>query len=61
MGVAILAVRPKCDIHRMRGEDRDAHYDAKTKQGPWAYVCGDCLQTECFGTPGLTTEIEVKD
>lgn len=30
---------PACDLCRGAGRDRPAEYDAKTKQGPWAYLC----------------------
>jgi len=35
---------PKCDICKQR----DAHYDGKTRLGPWAYMC-----LQCFGELGV--------
>lgn len=32
-------VLPNCDIH----PDRPAVYDAKTKGGPWGYLCEPCF------------------
>lgn len=34
---------PQCDLC-----GAEAHYDAKTRQGPWAYLC-----PECFGEYGV--------
>lgn len=42
--VATVDVRPACDVC---GNDI-AHFDAKTRQGPWAYLC-----PRCFGTRGV--------
>lgn len=30
---------PRCDFH----PDRAAHWDGKTKQGPWANMCDECF------------------
>lgn len=32
--------KPTCDYC---GQSK-AHYDAKTKHGPWAYLCEECFQ-----------------
>ncbi len=30
---------PPCDFCASWGRIREAHYDGKTAQGPWAYMC----------------------
>jgi len=30
---------PKCDFCREEGSEETARYDAKTRMGPWAYMC----------------------
>ena len=37
---------PACDIH---GAGVKASYDAKTKQGPWGFLCEDCFQKHGIG------------
>lgn len=34
-----------CDIHKydLKQEGVVAHYDGKTKRGPWANMCGACF------------------
>ena len=47
-----------CDICR----DKKAVADGKTKMGPWAYMCQDCLNK--IGYPkssGLTTYIDGRE
>lgn len=39
---------PRCDL----GCGREAHYDARTRQGPWGYLCDECFEE--FGV-GLGT------
>lgn len=39
---------PPCDECR-----KPAEYDAKTKAGPWAYLCGSCFDTFTHGKLGL--------
>jgi len=36
---------PPCDICQ-----KPAGYDAKTKAGPWAYLCGACFDVHGIGT-----------
>lgn len=42
---AIMFRIPECDIHKYdKGKyDVPAEYDAKSKQGPWAYMCQECF------------------
>lgn len=40
---------PGCDLC---GAGR-ARYDAKTKQGPWGYLCGPCFETHGLGSLGV--------
>lgn len=35
---------PKCDLC-----GKPARYDAKTKQGPWGYLCWSCFQDHGIG------------
>ena len=35
-----VAYLPMCDICK----DRPAKYDARTRQGPWAYMCAMCYR-----------------
>ena len=35
---------PRCDFC-----GQEAHYDAKTKSGPWAYMCEQCFKTQGVG------------
>lgn len=44
-----------CDICAMQNIKRPARVDAKTKQGPWAYLCSSHEKTYGTGNPGLTT------
>ena len=39
-----VRVLPKCDICKTR----DAHYDGRTRLGPWANMC-----LQCFGEFGV--------
>jgi hypothetical protein len=34
---------PPCDVCRMEGIEKDAQYDARTLQGPWAFLCQECF------------------
>lgn len=45
---AIMARIPECDIHKLdKGvAGVPAVYDAKTKRGPWAYMCQECFDKE---------------
>lgn len=36
---------PPCEFH----PDRSARYDARTKDGPWAYLCRACFKTRGVG------------
>lgn len=41
---------PDCDLHKLYwGQKREAHFDAKTRQGPWAYMCDECYGLEGVG------------
>lgn len=40
-----VRVLPECSFH----PDRAAHYDGKTKEGPWANMCDECFQTRGVG------------
>ena len=33
-----------CQFHGFR----EAKFDAKTQQGPWAYVCPRCFREHCY-------------
>jgi len=48
-----LAVLPQCQIC----EGRPAVYDAKTKSGPWAYLCKECYKSYGAGILSLTTRL----
>ena len=37
---AIVAELPQCNFCEEQGYEVTARYDAKTVQGPWAYMCG---------------------
>lgn len=40
-----VAALPPCSIHFERfRQSVDAHYDAKTIWGPWAYLCETCFK-----------------
>lgn len=39
----LVAELPACDIHEANGDDVQAIYDAKTRQGPWANLCAECF------------------
>jgi hypothetical protein len=38
-----------------------AKYDAKTKMGPWAYVCSFHFVNDCVIKPGLAFELYQND
>lgn len=40
-----------CDIHKfeMNRPDVVAHYDGRTKQGPWAHMCNTCFASQGVG------------
>jgi hypothetical protein len=38
---AYVATLPKCDFCKQLGRTADAHYDGKSKVGPWANMCDD--------------------
>lgn len=44
-----VAKIPDCQICARAGFTRLAKYDAKTKVGPWAYVCEECFNRICYG------------
>ncbi|QGJ92876.1 hypothetical protein PBI_BEAGLE_119 [Arthrobacter phage Beagle] len=54
---AYVATLPKCDLCRELGRTTDAHYDGKTKLGPWASMCDEHF--EKFGI-GLGTGVGQK-
>lgn len=35
----VVEARPPCDLCRLQGKQVEAQFDAKTKMGPWAYMC----------------------
>ena len=35
---------PYCDTHPSVAKPVRAHYDGKTRLGPWGYMCEDCFQ-----------------
>lgn len=41
--LAYVAELPPCGLHELRGERVEAAYDAKTRMGPWAYLCAPCF------------------
>lgn len=43
---AVVDRLPNCDWHPARGmpDTRPAVVDAKTTQGPWAYLCQECWE-----------------
>jgi hypothetical protein len=45
--IAYLPQLPKCDLC-----DKTALYDARTKSGPWAYLCPDHWSSETYGQLG---------
>ena len=45
--IAYLPQLPKCDLC-----DKTAEYDARTKSGPWAYLCPDHWSSETYGQLG---------
>ena len=44
-GQVLVMEIPPCDICQ-----KPAAYDAKTKAGPWAYLCGACFDVHGIGT-----------
>jgi hypothetical protein len=46
-----VAALPKCDLHKYFKGDPNvtAHYDGKTIEGPWAYMCEDCFRDYGIG------------
>lgn len=61
---ARVAKLPKCDIcihvHGLGDLGNTAEYDGKTKQGPWANMCGYCFKTHGLGLgTGLGQHLEV--
>jgi hypothetical protein len=49
-GKVEVATLPKCDMHEMTGAAAaEAHYDGKTKFGPWAFMCEDCFAAYGIG------------
>lgn len=42
---AVVFRIPMCDIHKydLGVDDVPAVYDAKTRRGPWAYMCQGCF------------------
>lgn len=44
---------PDCDVCKTTtGRKREAHYDARTIGGPWAYMCNDCWLSVGIGQLG---------
>jgi hypothetical protein len=47
MSVSIVVdQRPPCDMNPAHG---DAHFDCRTKSGPWAYLCLACYKLHGVG------------
>lgn len=42
----VVANLPPCDFDPDHGP---AYADAKTKMGPWGFVCKDCFDQRCIG------------
>lgn len=42
-------------------QKKAAKYDAKTKYGPWAFMCQECFNKHGVKTPGLFTELKFKE
>lgn len=40
---------PNCDVCLQRGVQKEAHYDAATRFGPWAYLCNEHFAAYAFG------------
>ena len=47
-----MLIRQKCDFC-----DKPAKYDAKTKLGPWAFLCQQHFETYATGIPGEFSEL----
>lgn len=51
---AYVASLPACDIHKLSlNIIVPAAYDAKTKDGPWAFLCEEHFQTYTTGDLGV--------
>jgi len=46
----VVLSRPQCDVCR---DGTEAHYDAKTFQGPWAFLCEAHFKTWTLGRLGM--------
>jgi hypothetical protein len=56
-----VVVFPNCDICFDAGLSRSAKYDAKTKTGPWAYLCETHYQEYGIGLgTGLGQKLVLK-
>jgi hypothetical protein len=57
-----MAITRDCDLHKQQGETVPATYDAKTKRGPWAYLCDEHMKTDAHPTylKGATKLADVK-
>lgn len=45
----IVSTLPDCDICKSRGVRTPARFDGKAKNGPWAYMCGECFDSVGIG------------
>lgn len=53
---------PLCDFCREQGLKVEAHYDGKTTQGPWAYMCNGHFTVYGVGIgTGLAQRLILKD
>ena len=53
-----MALKRNCDLHMVTEKKVvPATYDAKTKQGPWAYVCDEHLESHCVSNSQLRTKL----
>jgi hypothetical protein len=46
---AVVAVIPSCDFCKQEGKTTEAVYDAKSKMGPWGYMCEPHFQKHAYG------------
>lgn len=44
----MTGLKRNCDLHKLKGEEVPATYDAKTKAGPWAYLCDEHMESDAM-------------
>lgn len=42
----MTGLKRDCDLCKAEGRKRKAIYDAKTRRGPWAYLCEDHYKSD---------------